>query len=66
MSEFMRSILSRVLSQEIGHQEKWKNEEEDKYGYCNADRDNYVKEIQQFMQDNNIEFRTDFYLEAVR
>ena len=66
MSECMRSILSRVLSQEIGHQEKWKNEEEDKYGRCMGDRDEYVEEIRQFMKENNIEFRADFYLEAVR
>lgn len=60
----MKSIFSRLLSTEIGKQEKWKNRDEDR-GFDTSDRDKVVAEIQQFMKDNQIEFRTDYYLEGL-
>ncbi len=63
MTDTMKSIFSRCLSTEIGKQEKWKNRDEDR-GFNTSDRDKLVAEIRQFMQENNIEFRTDYYLDG--
>lgn len=64
MDTFMKSILSRVLSEEIGKQQKWADREEKEYGLDRANREDNVKRIQQFMKDNDIQFREDFYLNA--
>lgn len=63
MTARVNAILSRVLSEEIGRQEKWKNKDMDN-GFDTTDRDEAVAELQQFMRDNNIEFRTDYYLDG--
>lgn len=63
MTARVNAILSRVLSEELGRQEKWKNQDTDN-GFDTTDRDEAVTELQQFMRDNNIEFRTDYYFEG--
>lgn len=63
MTSTLKSVFSRVLSEEIGKQEKWKNNDEDN-GFDASHRDEVVKEIQQFMRDNEIDFRTDYYFEG--
>lgn len=52
MSDVMRSILSRVLTEEVAQQETWKKKElEDGF---DSDRDGIIDEIRQFMTDNDI------------
>ena len=55
MDAFMKSILSRVLSDEIRNQKKWK-EDEKKMGFSDAytDRDYNIKRIIEFMEENDI------------
>ena len=57
MDNFMKGILSRVLSEEIQNQMKWK--EQDKgFGFPDdvlEHRDDNIKRIRQFMHENNIE-----------
>lgn len=64
MDEFMKSILSRVLSEEIGKQQYWGFVEEKEYGTDPSNREDNARRIRQFMTDNDIEFREDFYLTA--
>ena len=61
MKDMMKSILSRVLSEEIAHQENWKDEE-----HGNVNRDRIISEIKNFMEENGIEFRQDFYINERR
>lgn len=61
MKDMMKSILSRVLSEEIAHQENWKHEE-----HGNVNRDRIISEIKNFMEENGIEFRQDFYINERR
>ena len=54
----MKSILSRVLSDEIRNQKKWQ-EDEKKMGFPDeyTDRDYNIKRITEFMKENDIVFR---------
>ena len=61
MDDFMRSILSRVLSEELAQQKLWQQKELEQFGIDPADRNTTISKIQQFMEDNDIEFRQDFY-----
>lgn len=61
MDDFMRTILSRVLSQEIGNQMRWKDEDI-KNGFGDgADRDKNIGKIKEFMKQNGIEIRPDYF-----
>lgn len=60
MTERMQGILSRVLSQEIAKQEIW-NKEDIANGF--PTREGTIQEIKDFMEENNIKFRKDFYYE---
>lgn len=62
MDNFMRSILSRVLSEEIGKQQHWADLEEKELGTDRSARENNAKRIREFMDNTGIEFREDFYL----
>lgn len=55
MDAFMKSILSRVLSDEIRNQEKWK-EDERREGFPDSvcHRDANIAHIKQFMEENEI------------
>lgn len=55
MDAFMKSILSRVLSDEIRNQKKWQ-EDEKKMGFSDeyTDRDYNIKRITEFMEENDI------------
>ena len=61
MAETMKSILTRVLSQEIAHQEQWKKEDLERFGKNPIDRDKIVAEVKDFMKENNIDFSYDWY-----
>ena len=54
----MKSILSRVLSDEIRNQKKWQ-EDERKMGFSDyyINRDYNIKKIIEFMEENDIVFR---------
>lgn len=65
MTEVQRMILSRVLSQELGKQERWMRKEKEQFGTDGSDRKSLKKEIENFMEEEGIEFREDFYLEEV-
>lgn len=58
MDAFMKSILSRVLSDEIRNQKKWQ-EDEKKMGLSDVynDRDYNINRITEFMKENDIVFR---------
>ena len=60
MTNTMNSILSRVLSQEIAHQERWKKDDI-AMGFSGTDRDEYIIEIKRFMESNKIPFNQDWY-----
>lgn len=62
MDEFMKGILSRVLSEEIAKQQKWADREERDFGMDRSNREDNVKRIQEFMDKNEIKFREDFYM----
>lgn len=64
MDRFMNSILSRVLSEEIGRQLRWADKEEKEFGMDRSNREDNAKRIKKFMDENEIDFREDFYLEA--
>ena len=59
MDDFMKSILSRVLSQEIGNQKRWAKQEQDRRVY--TDREHTIDKIKKFMEENNIEIRPDYF-----
>lgn len=63
MSDRMKSILSRVLSQEVAHQEIWAKKEAEQFGKSVLDRDDIIKEIKAFMVENDIKFNGEFYLQ---
>lgn len=54
MSEFMKSVLSRLLSEEIRNQKEWKIVETKHYGFDAKFRDENIEEIRQFMKENDI------------
>jgi len=53
VDDFMSGILSRVLSDEVREQEKWRAQEM-AAGYDVKNRDNIIKGIKLFMLDNEI------------
>ena len=55
MDAFMKGILSRVLSDEIRNQQKWK-EDERKQGFPDdvTHRDANIAHIKKFMEENDI------------
>lgn len=63
MSGTMSSILERVLSQEIAHQEQWSKEDVEMFGE-HMNRDGLIAEIKQFMKDNDIRFNNEWYMRA--
>lgn len=65
MDNVMKGILSRVLSQELANQEKWQQKEVKEYGADLAERDEIKAIINKFMEENDIEFRTDYYFECL-
>lgn len=63
MTNTMNAILERVLSEEIAKQEM-QSKEDIANGF--PSRDNIIKEIKDFMKENDIKFRQDFYLDTIR
>lgn len=61
MDDFMRSILSRVLSEEIGRQEEWKKKEMSYRLSSVLERDDNIARIKKFMDENKIEIRPDYF-----
>lgn len=66
MSNTMKGILGRVLSEEIAHQYNWQKDDIERFGDDRTGRDKIIEEIKQFMKDNDIEFREDFFFREVR
>ena len=65
MDNFMRGILSRVLSEELANQVYWSQKELDEFDIPMVDRESNIKNIKKFMQDNDIEYRSDFYYDKL-
>lgn len=66
MTTLMKGILGRVLSQEIAHQENWKKDDIERFGEDKVARDDIINKIKEFMKENDIEFREDFYFDELR
>lgn len=64
MNSIMKGILSRLLSQEIANQERWQQDEIKKYGKQQIDRDKIIKNIKDFMRENEIGFSERCYDEV--
>lgn len=56
----MKSILSRVLSTEIGNQIKWQKDDPEK---LRNDRQELINIIRKYMMENDIEIRDDYILQ---
>ena len=61
MTNVMKGILSRILSQEIAHQEQWQKDDIERFGEDITKRDEIIEEIKSFMDENGIEFSDHFY-----
>lgn len=61
INDMMTSILSRVLSEELAHQENWKAYEKTKGWDGHINRDDIINEVKQFMDENNIPFAEHWY-----
>ena len=67
-NEMMKAILSRVLSQEVAHQEIWKKEDierrDDEASKKDVakQRDEVIKVIKDWMEQNDIKFSVDWYM----
>ena len=66
MTDLMKGILGRVLSQEIAHQENWKKDDIERFGNDGTNRDMIIQQIKDFMEENEIQFREDFYFDELR
>ena len=64
MNNIMKGILSRLLSQEIANQERWQQNEIKEFGKQQIDRDKIIKNIKNFMKENEIEFSERCYDEV--
>lgn len=64
MNSIMKGILSRLLSQEIANQERWQENEIKEFGKQQIDRDKIIKNIKDFMKENEIEFSERCYDEV--
>lgn len=64
MNSIMKGILSRLLSQEIANQERWQQDEIKKFGKQQIDRDKIIKNIKDFMRENEIGFSERCYDEV--
>ena len=54
MDSVLKSILSRVLTQEIKNQREWEREDIE-LGIDFGERKEYIKKIEEFMSENGIE-----------
>ena len=63
MTNTMNAILERVLSEEIAKQEMQSKKD---IANGSPSRDNIIKEIKDFMKENDIKFRQDFYLDTIK
>jgi len=59
MTKTMSAILVRVLSEELGRQKAWR-EQDISNGFENAYRNNVMKEIEDFMKENDIEINSSY------
>ena len=63
MTDLMRGLLERVLSEELGRQAAWLQQDEENLIFI-GNRENVMQEIKDFMKENDIRFRDDFYINA--
>lgn len=66
MTDLIKGVLSRVLSEELAHQENWKKDDASKHHAGVIDRDSIMEEIRTYMKENDIPFRDDFYYKEMR
>lgn len=66
MTDMMKGILARVLSQELAHQENWQADDMKRFGKDKMDRGYIIQEVKSFMEENGIQFREDFYWEELK
>ena len=64
MTAKMNAVLERVLSEELGRQAVWMVDDK-KMGFPTDTREEVVKEIKEFMKQNDIKIREDFYLDGI-
>ncbi len=63
MNDTMNAVLSRILSEEIAKQEVWRDLEQTQFEISPDSRNEVIDTVKAFMQENNIDFRQDFYCE---
>ena len=63
MNKYIDVILSKVLSEELGRQEHWdQNDKKYNHKYPEGfDRQAIINDIKEFMTENNIKFRSDYF-----
>ena len=59
MTDIIKSILKRTLSEEIGKQMAWRDNEKDK-GYPFVNRKEIIEEIKAYMSEQGIEVDDDY------
>ena len=63
MTTLMNGLLERVLSEELGRQTAWRQQDTDR-GFDTADREKVMQEIRDFMKENDIKYRDDFFTDG--
>lgn len=60
----MTAILSRVLSQEVAHQELWREQDIKRFGRDKVNRAEIISIIKDYMDEHEIMFNHIVYLET--
>lgn len=63
MTKTMSAILVRVLSEELGRQRAWR-ENDIEEGFDGSDRDEVIEEIKTFMKENSIDINSSYALDG--
>ena len=63
MTGTVKSVLTRVLSEELGRQAQWL-EDDKKMGFDITPRTKVIDELHKFMEENDIKVRDDYYFDA--
>lgn len=63
MTDTMKAILSRLLSQDLAHQEIWGEEDAKMFGE-HMNRKGIIQEIKQYMEKEDIKFSQDWYMKV--
>lgn len=63
MNKTMTAILERVLSEELGRQHAWR-EQDISNGFDGKDRDAVIADIKSFMKENSIDFTRSYFYDG--